>query len=80
MRLNVPENSRNFSIAHLHVVDEENDNYTCSVETLNTSQDHQPFEIVDDILRTKSIINNTSKQKEIVFLRKRLSLSLFIRL
>ncbi|CAF3134551.1 unnamed protein product [Rotaria sp. Silwood2] len=46
--LNVPEYSRNFEIAHVYVVDEDNDNYTCSIYTLNAPSYHQPFEIVRD--------------------------------
>ncbi|CAF4664757.1 unnamed protein product, partial [Rotaria sp. Silwood2] len=57
--LNVPENSRNFEIAHVYVVDEDNDNYTCSIYTLNAPSYHQPFEIVNEILRTKLTMNNS---------------------
>ncbi|CAF1281839.1 unnamed protein product [Rotaria sp. Silwood1] len=56
--LSIPENSRNIEIAHVFVVDEDNDNYTCSMYTLNTPSHHQPFEIINGILRTKSTMNN----------------------
>ncbi len=43
--LNVPENSRDFEIANVYVVDEDNDNYTCSMYTSNAPENRQPFEI-----------------------------------
>ncbi|CAF4767763.1 unnamed protein product [Rotaria socialis] len=58
--LSVPENAINFNIAHVYIVDEDNDNYTCSIQTHNSLQHQQPFEIVNGILRTKSPTNNNN--------------------
>ncbi|CAF1122720.1 unnamed protein product [Rotaria sordida] len=58
--LSVPENSQNSEIAHVYVVDEDNDNYTCSIYTYNIPRRYQPFEIVNRILRTKLTTNNTN--------------------
>jgi hypothetical protein len=52
LHLSVPENARDFEIASVYVVDGENDNYTCTIYTHNVPGDHQPFEIVNGILRT----------------------------
>ncbi|CAM4782539.1 unnamed protein product [Rotaria magnacalcarata] len=58
--LSVPENALNFNIAHIHIVDEDNDNYTCSIQTHNSLQHQQPFEIVNGILRTKLPTNHNN--------------------
>jgi hypothetical protein len=58
--LSVPENSRDFDIADVYVVDDENDNYTCSMYTFGVPEDSQPFEIVDGILRTSLTMHNNS--------------------
>ncbi|CAF1591017.1 unnamed protein product, partial [Adineta ricciae] len=54
----VPENVRDFDIASVNVLDDEKDEYTCSVSTHNTSDGRQPFEIDHKILRTSLDIQN----------------------
>jgi hypothetical protein len=62
--LRVPENSRDFEIANVYVVDQDRDNYTCSMYTYNVSEDQQPFEIVNGILRTSLTMHNNSKEEK----------------
>ena len=59
--LTVPENSRDFAIANVHVIGDDNDNYTCSMYTYNAPEDCQPFEINNGILRTSLMMHNNSK-------------------
>ncbi|CAF0955062.1 unnamed protein product [Didymodactylos carnosus] len=56
--LSVPENSRDFDIADLYVVDSENDNFTCVMFTWDVPNDQQPFEIVNRTLRTSLTMHN----------------------
>ena len=59
--LSVPENSRDFEIASVRVIDEQNDNYTCSMHTNDVPDDHQPFTIVNGMLRTALTMHNNSE-------------------
>lgn len=70
--LTVPENSRDFDIASVYVVDEDNDNYTCTVYTQNAPPDRQPFEIVNGILRTSLTVHNNCE-----FLKKKIFMFFF---
>jgi hypothetical protein len=65
--LTIPENSRDFEIGYVHVLDDDNDNYTCSVFTFYPPDDRQPFEINNGILRTSSIVYHNSKKKSLFF-------------
>ena len=61
--LSVPENSRDFDIASVHVVSESNDNYTCSIVTNDVPEGQQPFEIVNGMLRTTLTMHNNSQSR-----------------
>ncbi|UJR34161.1 hypothetical protein I4U23_021569 [Adineta vaga] len=56
--LTVPENARDVDIASVYVIDDENDNYVCNVDTHDAPNDRQPFAIVNGILRTSIFIQN----------------------
>ena len=60
--LNIPENSRDFQVAQVYVIDEDNDNYTCSIYTFDLAEDEQPFEIHDQILQTSLTMHNNSNR------------------
>ena len=61
--LTVPENSRGLEIAAVYVLDEDNDNYTCSMVTNDVPDDHQPFEIFQGMLRTSLTMHNNSENR-----------------
>ena len=59
--MTIPENSRDFQVAHVFVIDEDNDEYTCSMYTYDLANNQQPFEIQDGILQTSLTMHNNSQ-------------------
>lgn len=57
----IPENARDFDIAGVNVLDDEKDEYSCSVNTHDMSDDRQPFEIENKILRTSLDMHENRK-------------------
>lgn len=67
----IPENVQSLDIASVYVIDNEGDNYTCTVNTDEAPIDKQPFEIVDNILRTS--LNIQDKRKLLFSKKKRVN-------
>jgi hypothetical protein len=57
----VPENARDLDIASVRVIDDDNDEYTCTLIATDIDEDQQPFVIIGDNLRTSLSMHDNSQ-------------------